>query len=104
MPPYSGTSNSTALSVKTALVAAMQAQTGSGGSLPGVQVTFGWPGRNPEREWMFFGDINWASEDWAPYGARHREENYTIDLIINIQAPGGQDSEVEATAFTYFGV
>jgi hypothetical protein len=104
MATFPGTYNSTAPAVKSALVTALQALTVSSGALAGVQVTYGWPGQQPERLWLFLGNIHWDGEDWAALGARHREENYTIDLLISCQNPGSSDQEMETLAFTYLGV
>jgi hypothetical protein len=103
MTAFPGTFTSTALAVKQSLAEALQAMTVPGGDLDGVQVTYGWPGKDPERQWLFLGKIHWISEDWAAQGARHRQEDYEIDLVINIVGFGSQDEDVEVIAFQYLG-
>jgi hypothetical protein len=80
--------------VKDALVTAFQT------TLPGVQVTYGWPGRTPEREWVMVGDAAWQSEDWGPFGQRVRNEDYTLSLYVNVCRPGDTVQDSTERAFT----
>lgn len=98
------TFSSTALQAKSNLVAALQAMTGVGGLLAQVQVTYGWGGRDLEREWVFLGDIAWSDESWGPLGDLQRQEDYTIHLVINVADPGFTDSDAESRAFALLAV
>lgn len=82
---------STAHAVKVALVEKFAA------ALPGVQVSFGDPGRDIERECVFLGDVEF-DQDWATLGALKKEETYTIDCWVLITTPGA--SEMDASART----
>lgn len=70
----------------------------------GVDVTYGWPGRSGDREWIFLGAITWSDEDWSKAGGRERQEDYEISLVINVQTPGASDQEVMEKAAGYMGV
>lgn len=90
---------STAFVYKAALLEALK-------DLPafdGVQVTYGWPGRNTEREFLFLGEITWSDEHWTSVSARQREENYEIRTICNVQKPGGSDQEASERAGELIG-
>lgn len=62
-------------------------------SLKGYQVTWGFPSRNPERRWVFVGEVQWSGSDWATL--RSREEVFEISVIVNCQMSGGTAEEVE---------
>lgn len=62
-------------------------------ALPGVQVTDGNPGNDADSEWLMLGQIKWSSEVFATLGARQREEDYSIDLFLNIRLKGVDEAE-----------
>ncbi|MGV9815465.1 hypothetical protein ACWDTQ_26585 [Streptomyces cellulosae] len=62
-------------------------------ALKGYQVTWGYPTRNPERRWVFVGEISWTESDWATL--RSREEVFSISVVVNCQMSGGTAEEVE---------
>lgn len=99
-----GGSSSSAVAVKTALVAGFKELTG----LKGVQVVYGNPVGGMEREVIYLGRVTWGNhspsdgEDWATLGARARAEIYAIELIIDVQAVDTEPIVVEAKAFQYF--
>ena len=82
--------------VKTALVTAFQT------ACTGAQVTYGWPGRSPEREWVMVGDATWQTEEWGPFGQKAREEEYTLSLYVNVLRPGDSAQEATDRAFAIF--
>lgn len=67
-------------------------------ALPGVQVTYGHPGRNMQRELVFLGGAE-TDQEWAHLGARARTETFDIDLIVNVRRPGAQQRAVTERAY-----
>jgi hypothetical protein len=63
-------------------------------ALAGYQVTWGYPTRNPERRWVFVGEVMWPDSRWVTN--RSREENFEISVIVNAQISGATSEEVEA--------
>jgi hypothetical protein len=63
-------------------------------ALAGYQVTWGYPTRNPERRWVFVGEVMWPDSQWVTN--RSREENFEISVIVNAQISGATSEEVEA--------
>jgi hypothetical protein len=62
-------------------------------ALAGYQVTWGYPTRNPERRWVFVGEVQWPESQWATN--RSREEVFEISVIVNAQISGATAEEVE---------
>lgn len=62
-------------------------------ALAGYQVTWGYPARNPERRWVFVGEVQWPDSQWATN--RSREEVFEVSVIVNCQLSGGTAEEVE---------
>jgi hypothetical protein len=61
--------------------------------LKGYQVTWGFPTRNPERRWVFVGEVQWSDSDWATL--RSRQESFEISLVLNCQMSGATAEQVE---------
>jgi hypothetical protein len=61
--------------------------------LSGYQVTYGFPVRNPERRWVFIGEVLWEDSQWATN--RNREEVFSIAAVINCQISGATSEDVE---------
>ncbi|MEV6638101.1 hypothetical protein AB0M54_46000 [Actinoplanes sp. NPDC051470] len=61
-----------------------------------IQVTYGFPTREPDRRWIAVGDINWSESRWATN--RARQEAFTVSVIFNVQVPAGTAEEAEAFA------
>ncbi len=61
--------------------------------LSGYQVTWGFPTRNPERRWVFVGEVTWNDSDWATL--KSRQEVFEISVVLNCQMSGGSAEEVE---------
>lgn len=62
-------------------------------ALAGYQVTWGYPTRNPERRWVFVGEVQWPDSQWVTN--RSREETFEISVIVNCQISGATAEEVE---------
>lgn len=62
-------------------------------ALAGYQVTWGYPARNPERRWVFVGEVHWPESQWATN--RSREEVFEVSVIVNCQLSGATSEEVE---------
>lgn len=62
-------------------------------ALKGYQVTWGYPSRNPERRWVFVGEIMWNDSEWTTL--RRREEVFEVSVVVNCQMSGGSAEEVE---------
>ena len=61
-------------------------------------VTYGFPGEvDTIDELVFLGQIE-ADDDWGDLGRGQREENYTIDLVINVAHQGQTQQEVTERA------
>lgn len=58
-----------------------------------LQRTWGFPSRDPEKRWVYFGNIVWESSDW--HTNRGRQEKYGIDFAINIQMARSSSEECE---------
>ncbi|MFE0648550.1 hypothetical protein ACFVZH_08190 [Streptomyces sp. NPDC059534] len=63
-------------------------------ALAGYQVTWGYPSRNPERRWVFVGEVLWPESQWATN--RSREEVFEVSVVVNCQLSGGTSEEVES--------
>jgi hypothetical protein len=63
-------------------------------ALSGYQVTWGYPVRDPERRWVFVGEIQWPDSTWVTN--RSREEVFEISLVVNAQISGATAEEVES--------
>lgn len=62
-------------------------------ALAGYQVTWGYPTRNPERRWVFVGEVQWPDSQWVTN--RSREEVFEVSVIVNCQLSGATSEEVE---------
>ncbi|MFD3464801.1 hypothetical protein ACFWWM_00235 [Streptomyces sp. NPDC058682] len=62
--------------------------------LAGYQVTWGYPMRNPERRWVFVGEVQWPDSQWVTN--RSREESFEISVVVNCQLSGATSEEVES--------
>jgi hypothetical protein len=62
-------------------------------ALAGYQVTWGYPSKNPERRWVFVGEVQWPDSMWATN--RSREESFEVSVIVNCQLSGATSEEVE---------
>ncbi len=71
--------------------------------LEGVQITWGWPGRSIESEWLMLGAIEWTDESWTAVGARGREEIYNVSLIVNVRRPGDSDEAAQTRVAELLG-
>ncbi len=67
--------------------------------LAGVQVTWGLDTRDLEREFVYVGAITYADTNWAAIGARARDEDYTIEVVVNAQIYGGTEHEAETRVY-----
>ncbi len=87
----SGTTWSVLL-VKDALIALLDAATWPG-SKP--QISFGIP-RTIEREVIVVGGTTNSDQDWSLLGGRRRQEDYYLQLWINVEAPTQREATVRA--------
>lgn len=65
-----------------------------------VQVEYAYPGRDPERECVYAGRSSFSQEPSAMRGGARlrREEHGTLNLHIDVLAPGGGAEMVDAEA------
>jgi len=89
---------STIPAVKAAFVTAIAANA----AFSGVQVTYGHPGRNAEREFVFVGGTSTANQEWATLGAGQRSEEYALELFVSVLQPGADQRDVTERAFVLF--
>ncbi|MDT0472782.1 hypothetical protein RM863_11660 [Streptomyces sp. DSM 41014] len=61
--------------------------------LAGYQVTWGFPTKNPERRWVFVGEVTWSESDWATL--KSRQESFEISVVLNCQISGATAEQVE---------
>lgn len=87
----SGTTWSVLL-VKDAIIALLDAATWPG-SKP--QISFGIP-RTIEREVIVVGGTTNSDQDWSLLGGRRRQEDYYLQLWINVEAPTQREATVRA--------
>lgn len=86
------TKTSTVPALYGALLAGLTARPG----LAGVMVTWGWPGRTPEREWLRIADTAFQQETHALGPTRPRKETYDVDMVVSvIRSADGQREAVE---------
>lgn len=64
----------------------------------GVQVTYGHPGVNLERELLYVGNVPTMDTKFATTNARSREETYDLELVLNLRTPGQSEREQDARA------
>lgn len=79
--------------VKKELLTLLKADSG----LTDVQITNGFVA-NPEREWIFLGEITWDNDDDAVLkatAAGRRQERFGISVGVSVQIPGGDSQEAE---------
>jgi hypothetical protein len=86
--------------VKSALVTALESAT-----WPGARptVSWGWP-RGDHREMVLVGDTLSSSQRWSHLGARLREEDYTLEVVISVLHPGDTQQEATERAFALLAV
>ncbi len=87
----SGTTWSVLL-VKEAVIDLLEAATWPG-SKP--QISFGIP-RTIEREVIVVGGTTNSDQDWSLLGGRRRQEDYYLQLWINVEAPTQREATVRA--------
>lgn len=63
-------------------------------ALAGYQITWGYPMRNPERRWVFVGEVQWPDSQWVTN--RSREEVFEISVVVNCQLSAATSEEVES--------
>lgn len=61
-----------------------------------IQVTYGFPTREPERRWIAVGQIGWSDTSWSTN--RNRTESFTVTVVFSVVTRGGSSREVEAYA------
>jgi hypothetical protein len=63
-----------------------------------VMVTYGYPTGEPQREWIMVADVAGQQES-AAIGSRHREETYTIDVVVSVLEEAGDNQTSTERAF-----
>lgn len=90
---------STVPTFKTALIAALQARSG----LQGVTIAYAWPGPTSTAEMVALGRVEDSVDiPIMKAGRRHRDEDYTLDVVIWCSKPGStplKANDVEARAY-----
>lgn len=94
---------STAPVFKEALVALLQDANTLGSAEPPVQVSYGFLGRDVERETIAVGGISWDTDEWFPIGANKRSEVYGVNLTVWVNYPGGTQQEATERAMELMG-
>ena len=68
-----------------AFKAALATRLSADASLTGVQITYGLPfPTGPEREWIWVHDVSSWTQSSAAIGMQHREETYTLRIVISV--------------------
>ena len=67
-------------------------------SLPEVQVSDGTPGATLEAETIVIADVTF-SQEWAAIGAKNRDENAEIRVVVYVRKMGGTQTEANERAF-----
>ncbi|WP_217923781.1 hypothetical protein [Miltoncostaea oceani] len=75
--------------VKGALVDATAA------ALPGIQVTWGSPRGDKDREWVFVGDVT-GTQAAAAIGRSRRKETFRVEIVVSIVRPDVDDARAIA--------
>lgn len=93
-------SRSTAPTFRSALLAALQAKP----ALAQVQVTYSHPGDTREDESIYLGEIRGDSNvATLRAGRKHREERYTLDVWIDVDAVGPDAQTASERAWALYG-
>lgn len=74
------TKTSTIPALYGALLAGLKARDG----LAGVLVTWGFPGREPGREWLRIADAEFEQETHALGPTRPRKETYDVSMVVSV--------------------
>jgi hypothetical protein len=61
-----------------------------------VQVTYGFPLRDPDRRWAVVGEIHWESTEWVTN--RSRQEQFTVAVIFSVIMSAVKSEDVEQYA------
>lgn len=68
-----------------------------------TQVSYGHPGRDVEREFVFVGDTAEWDTEWASLGAKASTERFALVLVANAVRPGDEQQEATERVFEMFG-
>ena len=89
---------STVPALKANLVTQLQARPG----LTGVQVTNGPPLPNPEREFIWVGNVN-GQQEFGFFGApQQRQEEFGVDVVISVLREGRDTAAADTRCFALF--
>jgi len=95
-------SNSSIPTLKNALHDALLALQSS--TLAGVQVAYGFPGPNPQAEFIWLGDVNPSEQAPVFLGRQSRNEDYTLEIYVRVRQTRRDQQTVTERAFTIAGV
>lgn len=90
---------STVPTLKANLVAQLQAR----GGLTGVQVSYGPPLPDPQREYIWVGDVDGQQEFAAMAAPNQRHETYRVQVIVGVLHEGTDSKAADDRCFTLLG-
>ena len=67
-----------------------------------IQRSWGFPNRDPEKRWLYVGNIEWDSSEW--HTNRNRREVFMIRFGINVQMARASGEDVERECIRLMGV
>lgn len=85
---------STIPAVKAELVTRFAARAG----LAGVQVSYGWPKGNPQKELLIVGGAI-GEQQWGPFGRFAKDEIYDLKIIVSVVFADGEQQNATERAF-----
>lgn len=89
------TVRSTAPAVKAAVAQLLRTRPG----LTGVQVSVGHPGQSIEPDCLIVSVVTGARQEARSIGGRHRDEDYTLDVIVSVARTDEDQETVTARAY-----
>lgn len=61
-----------------------------------IQVTYGFPTREPDKRWISVGEVTWLESVWATN--RSRSESFSVSVVFDVQLSAGNSEEAETYA------
>lgn len=84
-----------ALAVKSALKAEIDSVETDGN----LEVTWGFPKKEPAKRWCIVGDIKWDTSEWITNRGKNESYKIVVDVWVRITGGTAQEAETQAEAY-----